>query len=466
MTRILAIAVLQVRAAVRSKLFVCLMAILALTVTGLPLTVRGDGTLIGQMRVILYYTLGLTTVILAAATLWASSGAISQEIATRQLQLVMVKPVRHFEVWFGKWIGMLAMNTVLLFLSGALIWLFVAWKVRTAPEQERRMVLEEILTGRHLIKPVDSIDEQMRSRFERLVSEKRLPPDVSEKQVLSMIRRQLMAEQVVVAPGNTKRWFFSMPSAGERTDSEVILKIRFSGVRFGSSSVTGRWTIGTVKDPVLTRVESRRDLDGTYQLLIPVSNTVLRAVGEMPGRTMVVEYTNGDRQASRTVVFDSERGIEVFIRESGFGMNLFRALVVVLCRLALLAAVGLTAGTLFSFAVANFTAFSVLFVALITHYFAFLLVTEDTARFGQELPVKYSLVSISRLASEKLARGLDVVFEPVMRADAVEPVSEGVLVPWSTVGEAALVMVLLYPGVLGLFGVLLFRRRELALPAS
>jgi hypothetical protein len=55
---------------------------------------------------------------------------------------------------------------------------------------------------------------------------------------------------------------------------------------------------------------------------------------------------------------------------------------------------------------------------------------------------------------------MDYVLAPVMHLEAVGPLSEGILVPWGNVGEAAIVMGGIYPGLLCVAGVFLFRRRD------
>ena len=118
MRRIIAIALIAARSAVRSRLFLLLMLILLVTVIGLPLSIKGDGTVAGRIGLVVYYTLALSAVVLGAATLWTSCAAVSLEIEEKQIHLVMTKPVRGYQVWLGKWLGLVAMNTVLLLVVG------------------------------------------------------------------------------------------------------------------------------------------------------------------------------------------------------------------------------------------------------------------------------------------------------------------------------------------------------------
>jgi len=229
------------------------------------------------------------------------------------------------------------------------------------------------------------------------------------------------------------------------------------------------WKAGTENNYVLFNM-AINSMDGMRQMTIPISQSVINTViketgvtGDHSNHKMIVEYKNGDNNKSRTVVFDLDHGVELFIRESGFESNLLRSLIIILCRLALLAALGLTASTLFSFPVATFSAFSIIFLSLVVHYFVFIMSTADTGDEGSYVQ-KTSQYSFWQLASEKTAKHLDTILDPVMRLEAINPISEGVLVSWQNVGKAILSMAIVYPGLLGIIAVLLFRRRELALP--
>jgi len=477
MTRILAIAFLQMRAAIRSRLFASLMAVLVLTVLGLPLTIKGDGTLAGQIKIILYYTLGLSTIILGVATLWASSGAIAQEVESKQIQLVVVKPVRAFEIWLGKWLGLLAMNAVLLFTVGLIVYFLVQWNIRSADTAGRELgvVREELLAGRRLILPRDTLEEEVMERYHAMMNRGMIATNFSREEALSFIRKDLLTEKTVVGSGAVKQWILDVPdflreAGGE--DRPVTLNICFSPVRKGNNTVHGEWRIGTERNPVLFNMATNVSMDGTYKFTVPITRSLIdkimegTATGDSHGRTMIVEYRNGSGTDSRTVVFDRKQGIILFIRESGFESNLVRAILVVLCRLALLAAIGLTASTLFSFPVTTFTTFSLLLLPLIIHYYVFLLAT-DTGSCCAEHQSGIEKESISHKIVERVVKKVDsVVLGPVMKEDPVDRLSEGALVSWGDTAKAVLLVALLYPFLLGLAGVLLFRLRELALPSS
>ena len=86
---LIAIARVTVQAALRSRFFLTLAGILLISVFLLPLSIKGDGTLAGQLRIAIHYTLALASFVLGAATLWIACGSISQEIERQEIHLVM-----------------------------------------------------------------------------------------------------------------------------------------------------------------------------------------------------------------------------------------------------------------------------------------------------------------------------------------------------------------------------------------
>ncbi|HXE42367.1 MAG TPA: hypothetical protein VN516_05015, partial [Candidatus Baltobacteraceae bacterium] len=87
MQRILAIAGLTWKAALRFKLFLVLAVLLILAVVGLPLVIKDDGTAQGFTQIILTYTLSVTTGLLGLSTLWLACGTLARDIEECQIQV-------------------------------------------------------------------------------------------------------------------------------------------------------------------------------------------------------------------------------------------------------------------------------------------------------------------------------------------------------------------------------------------
>ena len=116
-----AIAFLTWKASLRYRFFWVMLVLLALSVGGLPLIVKDDGSAAGMTQILITYTLSMITAIMGAATLWISAGSLANDIENHQLQMVVTKPIAKWQIWLGKWIGVMSMNFVLLLLAGGIV---------------------------------------------------------------------------------------------------------------------------------------------------------------------------------------------------------------------------------------------------------------------------------------------------------------------------------------------------------
>ena len=118
MQRLLAIALLTWKAAFRFRLFLVVAVLLLASVIGLPILIKDDGTARGFTQILLTYTLSTITGLLGLSTLWLACGTLARDIEECQLQMVAVKPVARWQIWLGKWLGIMSLNAVLLAISG------------------------------------------------------------------------------------------------------------------------------------------------------------------------------------------------------------------------------------------------------------------------------------------------------------------------------------------------------------
>lgn len=452
----LAIASHTIRDAARSRLLAALAIGLPAIVIGLPLVIMGDGTAAGEIRIVLNYTLGAVGILLAVATLWASCGAISREIEQKQLRLIAVKPVYRSQIWLGRWLGLLAINAVLLALCGVAACGIARWKTRDGAltATERQALSDQVLVGRTRIAArQDDPDREVRRRFHSLRSAGSIPDSVPDRVVLDFIRKRVIAERSVVPPAGSMTWSFAVPRSLPE-DRAIDLRFRLQSPGHTTQPAYGTWILQTERQPKLFTFPMRGYIDGVHRISIPAGTV-------RGGMQLQVGFMNEAQGVSRTLVFPAGPSVELLVRETGFEMNLARALFVIFCRLAALAALGLTAGALFSFPVASFVASAVVFATLASHYLVSASAPEYAAESHNHAPQGPSLLE---KAGEALADKLKVVVEPAIRLDVLESLSDGILIPWRSAGGAFLILVVLYSGLLGLLGSYVLSRRELALP--
>ncbi len=107
------------KAAFRFRLFLVVAVLLLAAVVGLPLLIKDDGTARGFTQIVLTYTLSTITALLGLSTLWLACGTLARDIEDCTLQVVATKPIARWQIWLGKWLGIMSLNAALLTLSGA-----------------------------------------------------------------------------------------------------------------------------------------------------------------------------------------------------------------------------------------------------------------------------------------------------------------------------------------------------------
>jgi hypothetical protein len=276
------------------------------------------------------------------------------------------------------------------------------------------------------------------------------PPDVVPlAQAREIVRREQLGLRSTIAPGAAKQWQLvlsdTLPAASPRT-----LRVRVSPAAGEAAPITGTWRINRAGSPATLETALQGYANGVGHIAIPPELA-------RPGARLDVTYRNGEGPDAGTVVFDIERGIELLVRTSGFAANLIRALLVVFCCLALICAIGLTAGSVFSFPVAAFCASSLVLLALTGHTF----VTAQTGASMLLAPQAAPRDAI-RFVGEALIRGLEHLAAPVVGQKPLALLSDGVLISWARVGSTAALLLGAYAVPLALLAASVLRRRELA----
>jgi hypothetical protein len=442
--RVTALAGLTVRSAVRSRLLLSLTTLVLLGVVVLPLAIRGDGTPAGRLCVVLRYTLGCTTGLLSLTTLWAGSMAVASEVADGRLRLVMAKPVRRHEVWLGKWAGLILMDALIVAAAGTGILGMIRWTARPAAlgAGEQRLVAEQILTARLAVAPGLGDLEQ------RLAGEPAGAPPPRGAETAARTAR-IYREAHTVAPGQSTRWVFRLPRVRD-SDRPLGLQYRFVSSDPRRPPARGTWQVGRPGSPALFGASVTNVPGITAELVLPA--------GVAAGTDLLsVEFTNASDDPPATLIFEREDGVELLVPAGGFVGNYVKALGIILVRLALLAALGLTAGCLLSGPVAAFASTAALVVLAVGPYVGTVAATGVFyVPHEGPLPAPGPLDPLLH----GVFRAADAVVGPLRALDPVPALSEGRWIPWAEAGRATAV-VALYAACLAAAGIGLFRRREI-----
>src|SRR6266516_7210310 len=131
-------AMLTWKAAFRFRLFWVLTGLLLGSVVVLPLLLKDDGTARGFTQILLTYTLSAITGLLGLATLWLACGTLARDIEECQMQVVAVKPIARWQIWLGKWLGIMALNAALLALAGGSVYALLLWRANRLPSEQQQ----------------------------------------------------------------------------------------------------------------------------------------------------------------------------------------------------------------------------------------------------------------------------------------------------------------------------------------
>src|SRR5438477_988235 len=316
MQRISAMAWLTLKAASRYRLIWVLTIILVGGVVVLPIIVKDDGTARGFTQILLTYTLALTTAVLGFATLWLACGTLARDVEECQIQVVATKPISRWQIWLGKYLGLLALNGLLLVIAGASVYALLQWRSQHLPEKQREVLRNEVLVARATARePMPDY----KADAERLI-QKRLeknPVAVTDMEyVRNQVRAQVKAQYENVPPGYRREW--KVPLGLARSwlkDQPLYLRIKFNAAQKSESGTfVGLWEIGEPNTPRLYREAMSLAPDTYHEFRLPPNLFSDDGV-------LTINFFNRN---DTVLIFPLEDGLEVLYREGGFGLNFAR----------------------------------------------------------------------------------------------------------------------------------------------
>ncbi len=453
MQALLAIARLTFKAGFRFRLVPVLAVILIAAVLILPLVIKDDGTARGLTQIVLTYTLGLITALLGMSTLWLSCGTLAKDVEECQLQVVAAKPVARWQIWVGKWLGIVGLNTLLLGVSAAIVFVQIQWRAQKLPEPQQEILRSEVFVARGSVKePIPDVEEGVEKLLqERLKNETVAAMDRQE--VRKILREQLKAQLQVVPPGYQRVWNLELGAEKEKLRGQpLFLRVKFfSADRSPSGTFMGMWDIGDPASPKHYREVKSQAPETFHEFYIP--GDLFNEQG-----TLTVTFVNQNEVA---LLFPLEDGMELLYREGGFGLNFCRGVGIVLCWLGLLACVGLAAGSFLSFPVAAFVSLGVLIVAFSTGTMSQVIEQGTVGEVNHETGVADSpsvFDSVAVGAFKVMFRTVNLVrgFSPI------DSLSTGRSITWGQLGAAVFQILVVMGGVFAAIGITALTRRELA----
>ncbi len=464
-----AIAALTIRHGIRSHLFQLLLGVLLLCVVLIPST-AGDSTAAGFIQVSLLYSLSTVLLVLALASIWLGCFVMCHDVDSYQLHMVITKPVSRVTVWLGKFAGIMAINGILLALSTTAVYGIVLYKFNRAEfaQEDRLRAQNEVLAGRRVYMPdPPDIDQMTRlsvslKHKEMEAAGEKLPdtPQAQEKEYQE-VRRQILAMRAEVAFEGTRTWKYSRLPVGLKTPLYLRYRNYVGSIDAGSQRMSrGIWALRvpfvkkektanagdaaqsyqTFWAPLTEEPENIRSGSFLEKTLKPEWNLVA------PDGTLELGYQNFDPERKK-VFFQLADGPKLLLKITGFGENYFRCVLVMYLELLILTGIGCAAAAFLTMPTAIFVVISYLLFGSFASFMA------ETSYFGNT--ADYVGFYVGKL--------LLIVVIPIQNFAVTDMVSQGELIEYAFIGKLILSYLLLRAVPLFLFGIWMYRRREMGL---
>jgi hypothetical protein len=459
MQRVLAIASLTWKAAFRYRLFWVMSVLLVGAVVGLPLLIKDDGSAQGMTQILLTYTLSAISALLGIATLWLSCGLLARDIEECQMQVVSVKPIARWQIWIGKWLGILSLDAVLLALAGASVFAVLQVRARQLAPDQQKILREQIFVARSAakerqqdLKPM--IDQVMQKQLQRIKGTELTEHDILE--LRNQVSNEVSAIRQEIPPGYGRVWRIDLSSV-KSTIQDQPLQIR---VKFHTpnpnpdATYETLWQVGSPESAHSVRFAEILPADSFQEFNVPAN------LLDANGRLVIACINSSDTP----LLISDDDGFEVLYREGSFGLNFVRGLGIVFCWLALLATIGLASASLLSFPVAAFFSLAVLCLGLSTGILS--TVAEQNTIFGFNTATsKFNHSTIDYIVVPIFKGSLWLV-TLVQGFSPIDALSSGRSITWSQLGLAVTQIIVLLGGIFCVTGIILFTRRELATAQS
>lgn len=455
---VLAGAALGLRAPLRSRFVFALLALLGAAVLLLPVQLKGDGTDAGELRMLLTWTLGTAVVLLSLSTLWAGCAAVSGDVEGKRHAGAAVSSARPFELWFGRWLGLVALDAAVL----ALVLLAVFVQVRA-----RGLGPDATAVRSYLPADPDSSEAEARRMLGYALAT--MPPDKRpepgsdrEAAMLQSVRRQLADDSFLpLEPGQERRWRFRLPWAGGKRrlleGDHAELEFSFLSSYGEQQGVRGVLRLLAADGREIVRRDVTNDDNGFFRIRLD-RNAIMRTLNG--GDILEAVFENAEGESGASVLLRHHGGARLAIPAGGLKANLFRAGVAILALLSLLAALGLSCGCALSFPVAAFAATALCAMVAVSSSSAFS-DPDAAAEHGHFHGGPGAVVAAIQPVASAVAGAIGATTAPYDRTEALDRLGDGVAVSAVAAWRALALDGLALPLLLGLLGAAALRRREL-----
>lgn len=445
--RVLHLARLSLRAALRSRFVLAVLALLALVAIVLPQTIRGDGTPASDIRMLLTWTLGVTVFLLGTISLWAGCNAFAGEIEEGVFVGVAVTPTRRLELWLGKWIGLTLLDAGLLLAIFAVV---------TIQLPHRGIALSDLRPYRWVQPSEEGLRAHAAVIFQGAQAAGHIPADATPDEWIETILEDLHEANLSINPGDEHAWKFTVPTERRRAGEDVRVRVTFTSPLGSAGGVSATCRVLDAAGGELASCEITPD--DRQRVEFPIA-----AEGLANTPTLTLAFRNTADADGTAVLVGAVDGAVLFFPQGSFWTNLLLAGLALGSILAALAGLGVAAGAMFSLPVAVFVASAMTVIGLLSqanmecH-------DEDCGHPGHahhhhEVKAGPWFHTLDRFATSFL-HGVKTLSTPVEDAAPLDRLGDRRLISVSDALRAVGLVGVLLPLLAGCVGVLALRCRE------
>jgi hypothetical protein len=384
-------------------------------------------------------------------------GSLAREIQESQMQLLTVKPIPRWKIWLGKWFGIILLNALLLAFSSTAVYGITLWRAGKLSQAQQTLLQNEIFVARGSALPnypdtTAYAEELYQQRLEENTNLAQMDP----VQVRRQIAEQVDAMQQIVRPGYVRRWEIPIGSPESVKDQPMFLRVKFFTSRpYDTATYDVLWELGPPETP--QRMRRQMDISPEAPIEFEIPPNLVDANGNL-----IVDLTNGSQIP---LFFGLEDGMEVLFRQGGFGWNFIRGMLVILCWMGFLAAIGLAASSFLSFPVASFVSIALLIVGFSGGTLSQVIEQGGISGINHETGRKDSSSSLDQVAIVT-SKALLGVINLVKDFSPISFLSTGRSVTPAMLFRALVQIVFFMGGLFAAFGIWSFYKVELATAQS
>lgn len=313
----------------------------------------GDKNLVNELQLRLQYSFAIAYSLLTLIVISAACFSIRSQIDGRQVHLLTSLPLKRYQIWLGKWLGLTLVAIVAEMALVVTLLICSAVYCRSYPFEKIRLAKEFYWVPKYKAKSTNpSLEELTKLRIQGLILDGTLDSASINTDVWKHNFNQIRKEQQLLPSNSKKTWYFDLkqkPDIGEN----VELRYRFYA-ESKRTRIQGSWLLSAAG-----KVEA---FEQTFDVLPYTTSMMVIPVEQIPDSGQFEVTLKVDNDVD--IIIGQQSGPWIFYSDGSIYHNIFKAVIAQTIHLSVSVAVGITAGVAFTFPVASFLSIVLYFISI------------------------------------------------------------------------------------------------------